>query len=680
MNGRLQRVVVAIVLAIAIAAIYLPVCNYGFVVIADISHPKNPGIASGLNSTTVRWIATHVVAGNWYPLTMLSHAVDQQLYTSNNPGGHHLTNVLLHIANTLLLFALLLRILPQPRGWTSNLWPSAIIAALFGLHPLRVESVAWVSERKDVLSGLFFMLTLLAYARYAQARNAQYETPAPQVSAEGSDANASTEPQAPAPRPAPLKWYLLALVMFVLGLLSKPMLVTVPCLFLLLDFWPLNRFTKDTGASARNLVLEKIPFFLFSAIFSVITMYAQKKDDLVVSFAMLPLKARIENAFVSYARYIAKTVWPDSLAAYYPMEKWQAPQVIFAALLVVAISGFALWAARRKPWMFVGWFWFVGLLFPVIGISQVAMQAMADRFTYLPHIGLFMFIIWAVIQLPVQQAKVVLTVFCAAAIALAGVSSRQVRYWQDSETLFKHILAVTPENDITVFYTGIAALEKHNVPEAMHYFERTLQLNPRYSGAYLKLGDIYREAGQFDRAEENYRLAVEAEPTATTCQLKYAWILAKVGKSGDAIEHYRTALRARPDVAEAQYHLGQLLNERHDVAGAIAAFQQAVRVKPDWTDALNDLAWALATQADAKLRNGSQAVEFATRAATLTQRSAPGILDTLGAAYAEAGRFDDAVATMRDAVQRAKALGSGALAAELEGRLKLYQAKQPYRE
>lgn len=451
MNGRNQRGFIAMLLAVAVAMVYLPVRNYGFVIIADSEHATNMGITSGLSWTTVQWAFTHVVAGNWYPLTMISHAMDQQFYGSN-PVGHHLTNILLHMANTLLLFGLLLRMLPQPKGWKSNLWPSAIIAALFGLHPLRVESVAWVAERKDVLSGFFFILTLWAYVRYSNARSTpQEETqkvpePESQPSPDANLESVTSAPPAPvSSEPGPLIWYLITLLLFALGLLSKPMLVTLPCVLLLIDFWPLNRFSKEAGSTARALVLEKIPFFLLSAAFSVITFFSQKKDSLVIDFATLPLKARLANAVVSYARYIGKTIWPDSLAAYYPMVKWQASQVIIATVLFVGISSVALAVARRRPWVFVGWFWFAGLLFPVIGISQVAMQSMADRFTYLPHIGLFIFIVWSVVQLPIQTAKLALTALCAAAVTLAGVSLHQVQYWQDSETLFRRIIAVTPK-------------------------------------------------------------------------------------------------------------------------------------------------------------------------------------------------------------------------------------------
>jgi tetratricopeptide (TPR) repeat protein len=474
------------------------------------------------------------------------------------------------------------------------------------------------------------------------------------------------------------KWYLVTLLLFVLGLLSKPMLVTLPCVLLLIDFWPLNRFSKD---AVRGLMLEKIPFFALSAVFSVITFFSQKKDSLVVDFATLPLNARLANSVVSYARYIAKTLWPDSLAAYYPMVKWQVPQVVLATVLFVGISALATSMVRRRPWIFVGWFWFAGLLFPVIGISQVAMQSMADRFSYLPHIGLFIFVVWSVFQLPVQTAKIALSALCAGALALAGISAHQVKYWKDSEALFRHIIAVTPENDITEYYMGMILLaEKHDLAGARYHFERTLKLNPKYSGAYMRLGDILVGERKLDEAEQKYREAVRAEPNATICNLKLAKLLAQKRSVDEAIEHYRVALHNRPEIAEAQYQLGQLLNDKHDVAGAIGAFQQAVLVKPDWTEPLNDLAWALATQNDSKLRDGSKAVQLASRAAELTHRSAPGILDTLAAAYAEAGRFDDAVATTRDAIQRAQALGATSLVNELEGRLKLYQAKQPYRE
>jgi tetratricopeptide (TPR) repeat protein len=688
MNAKFQRVFIAMVLLAAVAFVYLSARDCGFVIIADSEHPGNAGIISGLSWTTIKWSFTHIVAGNWYPLTMVTHAMDRQFFGAN-PGGHHLTNVALHMANTVLLFGLLLQLLPVPRGWKSNLWPAAMIAALFGLHPLRVESVAWVAERKDVLSGLFFMLTLWAYVRYGKkAPNSKAQAPeklqAPNL--EGPDAAGITNSEGQVSAPIndspsrPWKWYIIALVLFVLGLLAKPMLVTLPFLLLLLDLWPLNRIGNDTKASVRSLVLEKVPFFALSGIFSVITYFAQKKDSLVIDFATLPLAPRIANAFVSYARYLSKTVWPVSLSAYYPMQKWQTPQVLLAAFLVIAISVFALLMVRRRPWVFVGWFWFAGLLFPVIGISQVAMQAMADRYTYLPHIGLFILVVWAVCQLPVQRAKMALSVLGVAALSFGAVSAHQLRYWKDSETLFRHIIAVTPDNDITKYFMGLTLLEKRDLDAAQYYFEGALKMNAKYSGAYMRLGDILAARNRLEEAEQNYRAAVNAEPKATICHLRLAKFLAKRGIKDEAIEHYRFALKNRPEIADAQYQLGQLLNERHDVAGAIVAFDQAVRVKPDLVDALNDLAWALATQPDAKLRDGARAVEIATRAAELTHRNSPGILDTLAAAYAEAGRFEEASATIRDAIQKAQSAGAIGLPEEFQTRLKLYQAKQPYRE
>jgi tetratricopeptide (TPR) repeat protein len=255
-----------------------------------------------------------------------------------------------------------------------------------------------------------------------------------------------------------------------------------------------------------------------------------------------------------------------------------------------------------------------------------------------------------------------------------------MQYWKDSEALFARVIAVTPENDITEYFMGMALLEKHDLFGARHYFERTLQLNPKYSGAYMRLGDIAHAERQFAEAEHQYRAAVEAEPRATICHLKLAKLLAEKRSVDEAIEHYRIGLRNRPEIPQAQYELGQLLNDKHDVAGAIAAFEEAVRVKPDMLDALNDLAWALATQKDAKLRNGTEAVEFASRAVALTHGTAPNVLDTMAAAYAEAGRFDDAVATMRSAIQICRDSGQNPTATELEGHLKLYQAKKPYRE
>ncbi len=667
---RFQRFLVGALLAVAVILVYGRVTGDDFINIDDSDYVKeNANINGGVSWTGLKWLLTASVAGNWHPVTMFSHMVDCQIY-GLYAGGHHLTNVLFHLANTLLLFWLLLRITPVKEPGGANIFPSALVAALFALHPLHVESVAWVSERKDVLSGFFFMLTLLAYSNYVTTKG----TTSPGVKKIrwlGAGA-----------------WYALTLALFALGLMSKPMLVTVPFLLMLLDYWPLGRFgpAKQSPITRRIsfsfLFVEKLPFLALAGAFAAITFCVQREAGAVVALEHFPLMARFENAMVSYGRYLGKTFWPDSLAMPYAYESWPAWQVATGAIAFIGISAAAVLTIRRRPYFFVGWFWFAGMLVPVIGLVQVGLQSMADHFTYLPLIGIFIAFAWALADMASSPARraILATAGAAVCVALAMTASVQVRQWKDSETLFEHAIRVTHKNSTAHYILGALLNSEGNTEKAQVHFVDAIHDNPGNVKARCALGYILFEQGKLDDAAEQYRFVLELEPSSPKAHFGLADVLLKQRKADEAMQQYFLALQSNPDIAEAHYQLAALFSGKRDPAAAVSHLSEAVRLAPDWTLAINNLAWMLSTQSEAKLRNGDEAMRLALHAVTLTRRSNPNTLDTLAAAYAETGKFPEAVETAESAIQKANAGGHTNLVAEIESHLKFYQSKQAYRE
>ena len=705
--ARIQHLLISALLATAVLAIYAPVTGYDFIALDDAAYVReNRNINAGFTWAGLQWALKNPVAGNWHPVTMLSHMADCQLY-GLYAGGHHLTNVLLHIANTLLLFWTLLALFDRSDQWrlasegkkseprdassrhsspvTLNIfWVCVLVAALFGLHPLRVESVAWIAERKDVLSGFFFMLTLWAYARFAiesKSRN-----------------------------PKSKVFYICSLSFFALGLMSKPMLVTVPFVFLLLDFWPLDRFkAQDSSAAAQKLwrdrrfkglplILEKIPFFALAAIFSAITFFIQKNSGAVVELNSFSLQARLANIMVCYAVYLGKIFWPHPLAMLYPYHDWTSGQITGSIILFAGISLAAIFLRCAKPWLFVGWFWFAGMMVPVVGLVQVGIQSSADRYTYLPSIGIFIALTWALAdwvaresrprdfdsratnRTPVRWRALTATGAILVVALLAIASAAQVRYWKNTETLFEHSLQITGNNTEAHYILGALLESRGKTDEAFSEFTQSLRDNANNAKALGGLAYILFCGGRFDEAVEQYRAAVRIEPNSAKVHFGLAEVLRMQHKDDEAIEQYSLALRFEPKLAEVHYQLAGLYAARHDAAAAIAQLRETVRLAPDWFLALNNLAWMLATEPDANLRNGSEATRMAIRAAVAAGRNNPNALDTLAAAYAETGRFADAVQTAQCAVRAADTNGQTNLATEINSRLKLYQSRQAFRE
>ncbi len=601
---------------------------------------ENQPVLHGLTAKGIAWAFTTDYASNWHPLTWLSHMLDCQLY-GLKPWGHHLSNVLLHAATAILLFLVLWRM-------TGDLWPSAFVAAVFAIHPLRVESVAWVAERKDVLSGLFFMLTLGAYVGYVH-------------------------------RPFSLARYLTVVVLFALGLMAKPMLVTLPCVLLLLDYWPLGRRSIPPG----QLVVEKLPLLALSAASCAATALAQ--GTAVVQLDFIPFGSRIANALVSYVAYVGQLFYPAGLAVFYPHPRSSLPlwQTAGALLLLIGICIAVLVEKRRRPYLLVGWFWYVGMLVPVIGLVQVGQQARADRYTYLPQIGLLIALAWAAKHALASWPYRAWAWGVGAAVTvpvLMGCAWQQTSYWRDSEALWAHAVECTTNNGIAHSNLGEALCQQGKWNEAVPEFQEAIKIDPRHVEAHAGLGEALGEQGRFDDAIAEFQTAVRLRPNDPTTHNNFGMVLARQGQFDAAIAEYDQALRFNPGDVRAHNNRLAALNARARRAEALAQWEESVRRQPDNASVLGRMAWVLATNPEASVRNGPRAVELAQRAADLDGGRHAIVLDTLAAAYAEAGRFNEAVQAAQQALALASAQKNAAQADAIRARIKLYQAGSPYRE
>jgi tetratricopeptide (TPR) repeat protein len=609
--------VICLALALVTTALYWPMLHHRFINVDDEQYiTSNPHVQAGLTWPGIVWAFENTEAANWHPLTWISHMLDCQLF-GLNPAGHHLTSLLIHVANTLLLFLWLNQL-------TGALWRSAFVAALFAWHPLRVESVAWVAERKDVLSAFFWMLTLIAYTRYAKKWSR----------VEGRGSRADIAVQALDSRLSTLD-YFLALLFFACGLMSKPMVVTLPFVLLLLDFWPLNRFPP--GSSARsiiNLIVEKLPFLALALAGSVVTYLIQKSGGAVWSSGVLPFHARVANALLAYVRYLSKTFWPADLAIIYPYPRhWPVMAVIGAALLLAIWSGLFLWRARQNPYLLAGWFWFLGMLVPAIGLVQVGSQSMADRYTYLPSIGLFILIVWGLndfLNFRPQGRKIATLI---GGLALAGClvcTAVQLNYWQNSVKLLRHTLEVTTDNFVACNFLGRALddlgqkddalslyaesvrIESHYPPaqynlgmawlnrgwaeKACEPLATAVRLVPDDAGARYYFGAALMDSGRLDDAIVQFNEVLRLDPSLAKAQGKLALVFIKQGKTAEAIPHFAETVRLLPNDAEARFNLGLALLDNQRPAEAAIQFSEELRLTPNETKAHFRLAQALQQQ------------------------------------------------------------------------------------
>ena len=709
---------------------------------------QNQEINHGLSLQGIGWAFTHSVSSNWHPLTIISYMLDAQLY-GLKAGGYHFTNVLLHSLAVVLLYLILEQI-------TGARWKSAFVAMCFAIHPLRAESVAWIAERKDVLSGVFFMLTLAAYVGYVR-------------------------------KPGWGLRYLAVLALFALALMSKPTVVPLPFLLLLLDYWPLKRL-RTAGPDPPNTrtpgqpLLEKVPLFILSAAACVATLAAQQK-----AVATVPFFLRLTNALVACSTYLWQMLYPANLAAYYPIPRngWPMGQVLVSVLMLAIISVGAFVWRRKRPWFVVAWLWYLGMLVPVLGLVQVGSQAHADRYTYLPGIGLYLIIAWAGGELATVRPQ--LRSFlggtgAAVALVLVLCAHQQVSVWQDSRTLWEHALAASAESDLAHNNLGLALAEQGRGDEAITHYQRALELNPDFELAYNNLGLALAQKGQLDEAILQYRKALDLEPNYDQAHFNLGVALSQEGKTSEAVDQFALTLKLNPnymlayinlgnvffrqgnfDEAIAQYQralavdpnyelayndIGTAFVKKNDFNQAIEAYQKAVKLKPDYVMArinlgsalanqgkldeaiveyqtalktspdmdqlhirlanvllqkgefdramshyerslelnpnnlplCNQVAWRLATSPNSSERSGSRALELAQGLNAVTQGKEPAILQTLAAAYAEAGQFTQAISNAQQALLLASAAGNGRLAFQIKNQNDSYQAGQPFRD
>jgi tetratricopeptide (TPR) repeat protein len=482
---------------------------------------KNPYVQSGLNLKSIEWAFTATRASNWHPVTWLSHILDCQFF-GLNPKWHHLVNLLFHIINTLLLFWVL-------KDMTGAVWQSAFVAAAFALHPLHVESVAWVAERKDVLSTLFLLITMAAYVHYV--------------------------------RHSDIKWYMVTLLLFVSGLMAKPMLVTLPFVLLLLDYWPLERLNRHT-------IYEKAPFFVFSAISSVITFLAQQRGGAMTDADVLALRIRFANAVVSYLRYVGKMIWPSKLAVLYPyhIDRLLFLKAAAAVLVLLGVSILAIRLASRHRYLPVGWFWYLGTLVPVIGFIQVGSQTFADRYTYIPLTGLFIIVAWALPELLAgrRYRKVVLGVSAAIVLLVLSICTHlQLRYWRNSIALFEHTLKVTGDNDTIHYNLGDVFRLGGNPEKAIAHYRQAVKIKPDYIKAINNLGNILAEQGRFDEAVDYFNQGLHFAPNDVWLRYNLAVTFLSAGKADEAVNEFSYALQLA--VAEKNEELAGLIREKLDL-------------------------------------------------------------------------------------------------------------------
>jgi tetratricopeptide (TPR) repeat protein len=749
---------IGLALAAITLALFSPLCHYDFLDFDDQAYvTENPYVRSGLNLHSVVWAFQSSTTGNWLPVTWISHMLDVQL-SGMNAGGHHLSNVLLHTANAVLLFLLL-------RRMTGSVWRSGLVAALFAWHPAHVESVAWIAERKDVLSAFFGMLSMWAYVWHAA-------------------------------RPG-VGRYGLSLALFALALMAKSMVVTLPCVLLLLDYWPLGRWTMafgsqpaigNSGAPAfprqplGRLLAEKVPYLALSAACCALAIWAQKRSNAIASAQELPIWHRLGHVLVSYLDYMVMLIYPHHLAIFYPYPLHEkAAMMVGGGCVLAAISALAMAQWRRRPYVAVGWFWFVGMLAPVIGLIQVGRQALADRYTYLPAIGLFLIVVWGGAELALRYPRVKLLAPVLGTAMLAATLV-QISYWKDTRAVFERARQVTQDNYLAVTLLGSvragegdldgamelyreALREKANYPEAHFFMARALEqegkmdqavpeymtalrLNPFFQQAHIFLGLLLAREKKYDEAAAHYEAVLKINPQSAVAHNDLARVLQSEGRLEESIRHYSAALQCDPNLAEAHNNLGILYLQKGELAESTRQLREALRLKPgdvetecnlaavqiqqrqwkealdilpgiaaaqpgnpnvqyqyglalahqgrrreamgqyakalllrpDFVEALEQLAWMASTAPDAELRNGAQAVSMAERACALAGRQQAAGLLSLAAAYAEAGRFKDAIGAAHECLDLAGKRGQTNLEANARRLLEAFEGGHPFRE
>lgn len=557
---------ISLALALATLAVFWSVRSNDFINLDDqVYVTDNAQVQGGLNWANFVWAFTNLNAGFWHPLTWLSIMLDCQLF-GLRAGGHHLTSLLLHTTSAVLLFIVL-------RRMTAATWRSAFVAALFALHPLHVEPVAWAADRKDVLSTVFWLLTMLMYVRHVEQ-------------ADRRSTNGNVERQFPKAG----RWYAAALFFFVCAVMSKTMVVTLPLVLLLLDWWPLRRFQP---ANVKRLILEKAPFLVISLVAGLLTVHAERGVGALPGETQFPLQFRVANAILSCCRYLAQLFWPNDLAVFYPYpEVFPILRVAGGALLLVMISVLALWAARKAPYLPVGWFWFLVTLLPVIGLIQVGAHARADRYTYVPLIGIFMLLTWGACDLTRHWRNQTLALSLAGMVILlvcAALTNLQLAYWKNSETMFRHALQATRNNYMADYCLGDYLSDQGKSEEAIAYYQTALQINPTYGEACCNLGIELAKKGNLDEAITNFRNAIRYSPRLAGAHSNLGNALDEQGKWEEAIGHFREALKLDPNNPQIRFYFGYRLAHHGNREEALTQYQEALRLKPDNAEVQEEL-------------------------------------------------------------------------------------------
>lgn len=669
----------------ATLGVYARTFSFNFVAYDDNEYVyDNPNVSSGLSLRNLSWAFTTGHSANWHPVTWISHMLDVQIHGVGKPGSHHATNVLLHALNAVLLYALV-------RRFTRERWIAVLFAGLFAWHPLRVESVAWISERKDLLAGFFWLTATHAYVSYTAGRERRF--------------------------------YLATLGLLALGLMSKPMLVTFPFALLLLDLWPLRRIELSNLREPQNwkVIVEKLPMLALVIASSIVTYLVQSASGAVATGGTIPLPLRLQNAAVAVITYLGQLAWPVNLSFFYPhpallndgrIETWKWIACLLAILICSAVFAFLL---RRRPVLFVGWFFFLGTLIPVIGIVQVGVQAHADRYTYIPMLGISIILVSGLGWLASRSDQLRPIVLSFAGIGLLGfalATRQQVGHWKDTRTLMTRALEIDPNNFVahnavaTVLdeagfpdqaqhhYTRAVEIcrvfphaefnlanllsRKGDTQEALRHFNRAVKLDPRYADAYNNYGTLLEKVGRSDDAIAVYRLGVKHCPNVAILHHNLAASIAAKGDLANAIQLWQKAALLDPSYSETRRLLGIAFSMSGNLRGAIAELRKAIDLAPNDPQPHNDLAWILATTSSPQFRDPDFAVKLAERACELTERKQPVFLDTLAAAYAAAGQFDLARETIALAIATADSSDSQALLQQLRSRQALYEANQPY--
>jgi len=630
---------IALLLGCVTLLVFLPVGGFEFINFDDPDYvTANSHVIHGLTWRDITWAFTAFYASNWHPLTWISHMLDCQLF-GLTPGAHHLVNAFGHALNAALLFTWLWRL-------TGKLWPAAIIAALFAWHPLHVESVAWVSERKDVLSTFFALLTLLAFTQYAQENNRRS--------------------------------FWLALVFFALGLLAKPMLVTLPCLLLLLDFWPLKRLTPFN----RCVGLEKIPFFLLTTASCVVTFLAQKKGEAVVSLDRIPLSHRLANAPVAAMEYLQKLCVPANLSVIYPprtlIPEWET---LGSVGILTAISALAWQWRARRPYFLTGWLWFLGMLVPVIGLVQVGNQAMADRYSYFSAVGFFIMVVFLLEEVAerIRATNVMRTgVAITAGLGCIIITEHQLAFWRNSEILFRHAVTVTRDNSAAYVDLGAALGAQERWDEALTDDREALRLEPGWYQLHNNIANILDEHGQKNEAAAEYRQAIALAPRVSYLHKNLGMTLTELGQYDEAFRELSEASQLDPDDPSPHVETAKLFLAQGRDFDALTELRNAIDRQPRNTFLLAYTAHVLAANQNAAMRDGRTAQALALKALELGGTSVT-IPDALGMAAAENGDYTNAIICAQNALAMAVTAGQKDTNA-IRTRLELYQKHQPWRE